>query len=94
MGNVLGWVPLGTVHLFFALMMAAFPEILPREAKRRQSRSALYRNEGSTTGGLYLIVKGDFNKVSEEPCSGLQCTQCDCAHFGRRWLLDLHAKVH
>lgn len=54
-------------------MMAAFPEILPREAKRRQSRSALYRNEGSTTGEL----KGTLTRLVKNPvlvCNVLSAT--------------------
>ncbi|XP_014259140.1 solute carrier organic anion transporter family member 4C1-like [Cimex lectularius] len=35
-----GWIPLGTVHLFLALIMAMFPKILPREAERRVTSGA------------------------------------------------------
>ncbi|CAH1405085.1 unnamed protein product [Nezara viridula] len=69
----LGWMPLGTVHLVFALMMAAFPEILPREAKRRQSRSALYCNGRSSTGEL----KGTLTRLVKNPilvCNVLSAT--------------------
>nr|XP_024219673.1 solute carrier organic anion transporter family member 2A1-like [Halyomorpha halys] len=52
----LGWIPLGTVHLVFALMMAAFPKILPREAERRQRCSTLYQNGSrSSIAGLYIM---------------------------------------
>lgn len=39
-----GWVPLGTVHLVLALMMAFFPKILPREAQRRKINPVLENN--------------------------------------------------